>query len=124
MIGNIKMSTEKRLTLWSSPDADDTSYDNIENSDDVKAKLMKIIDIAISGQGLENLRTKSENIDLLHTYVSYCLIHFATSINWRYKACNVVISEIFTESDEAWCILLIENNAENYAKMHREQKSK
>ena len=28
----------------------------------------------------------------------------------------------FTESDEAFCILLIENNAEDYAKMHCEQK--
>ena len=116
------MSAEKRLTIWSSPDADDTSNDNIENSDDIKTKMMKIINIAISGQGLENLRTKSENIDLLHTFVSYCLIHFTTSINWRYNACSVVISEIFTDSDEALCILLIENNAEDYAKMYREQK--
>ena len=116
------MSAEKRLTLWSSPDADDTSYNNIENSDDVEAKKMMYIDIAISGQGLENLRTKSESIDLLHMFVSYCLIHFTTSINWRYNACSVMISEIFTESDEALCIVLIENNAEDYAKMHCEQK--
>ena len=74
--------------------------------------MMKITSIAISGQGLENLRTKSENIDLLHIFMSYCLIHFTTSINWRYNACNIVISEIFTESDEAMCILLIENHAE------------
>ena len=55
-------------------------------------------------------------------FVSYNLIHFTTSIYWRYNACNIVISEMFTESDEALCILLIENNAEDYAKMNREQK--
>ena len=54
--------------------------------------------------------------------MSYCLIHFTTSIYWRYNACNIVISEIFTESDEALCILLIENNTEDYAKMYCEQK--
>ena len=55
LAGNVKMSAEKRLTLWSSPDTDDTSSDNIENNDDVKAKIMTILDIAIAGEGLENL---------------------------------------------------------------------
>ena len=71
---------------------------------------------------MENLKTKSENIDLLHTFVSYCFIHVTISINWQYNAFSVVISEIFIESDEALYILLIENNADYYAKMHREQK--
>ena len=115
------MSAERRLTIWSLPDSDEPPANNIENSDDVKSKMMKIINIAKDGNGLENLRKKSENIGLLQTFVSYCLIHFTTSINWRYNACNIVISEIFTESDEAMCILLIENHAEDYAKMHREQ---
>ena len=47
---------------------------------------------------------------------------FYRILYWRYNACNVVISEIFTASDEALCILLIENNAEDYAKMFQEQK--
>ena len=81
--------------------------------------MMKIIYIAVFCKGFENLRTKSENMDMLHTFVSYCLIHFMTSIDWRYNTCSVVISEIFTESDEVLCFLLIENNAEDYAKMNR-----
>ena len=71
---------------------------------------------------MENLRTKSENIELIHTFVSYCLIHFKTSINWMYNACSVVIPEIFTKSDEVLCILSIENNAEDYAIVHRDKK--
>ena len=115
------MSAEKRLTIWNLPDTEETTENNIENVSEVKSKMMKLIKLAKDG-GLEKLRMKSENIDLLQTFVSYCLIHFTTSLYWRYNACNVVISEIFTASDEALCILLIENNAEDYAKMFQEQK--
>ena len=50
------------------------------------------------------------------------MIRFTTSINWRYNICSLAISEIFTESDESLCILLIENNAQDYAIMQREQR--
>ena len=63
------------------PDADDTVSKNIVNSDDVEATMVKIIGITKSGNGLENLQTMSENIELLHTFGSYCLIHFITMIN-------------------------------------------
>ena len=122
MTGDVKTSAEKRLTIWNLQDDDETAESNIENADEVKSKMMKLTKIAKDSNGLETLRTKSENIDLLQTFVSYCLIHFTTSLYWRYNACNVVISEIFTASDEALCILLIENNAEDYAKMYQEQK--
>ena len=39
-----------------------------------------------------------------------------------YNACSVVIPEIFTKSDEVLCILSIENNAEDYAIVHRDKK--
>ena len=83
---------------------------------------MKMIDIAISGKGFENIQTKLENIELLYTLESYYLIHFTTYIYWGYNICDIVISEIFTDSNGALCIFFIENNAENYAKVHREQK--
>ena len=117
------MSAERRLTIWNSEESSDRNVDNDdEMNENVKSKMMKVIEIAVAGEGLENLRTKEENINVLDTFVSYCLIHFTTSINWRYKACSAVISDIFTESDKALCILLIENNANDYAKIHREQR--
>ena len=61
------MSAEKRLTIWNLQDSDETTESNIENADEVKSKMMKLIKIAKDGNGLEKLRTKSENIDLLHT---------------------------------------------------------
>ena len=116
------MSAERRLRIWNSEETDSNVDNNDEINANVKGKMMKVIEIALAGEGLENLRTKEENIDVLQTLVSYCLIHFTTSINWRYKACSAVVSDIFTESDEAFCILLIENNAGDYAKMHHEQR--
>ena len=68
------MSAEKRLTIWNLPDTDETTENNIENVNEVKSKMMKLIKLAKDG-GLEKLRMKSENIDLLQTFVSYCLIH-------------------------------------------------
>ena len=111
------MSAEKRLTIWSY-----VSESENENINEVKENMKKLIDIAVEGEGLENLRCNTEMLGIFRTFVSNCLIHFTTSINWRYKACNSCISDIFTESDEALCILLIENNAVDYAKMYREGK--
>ena len=98
------MSAERRLRIWNSEETDSNVDNNDEINANVKGKMMKVIEIALAGEGLENLRTKEENIDVLQTLVSYCLIHFTTSINWRYKACSAVVSDIFTESDEAFCI--------------------
>ena len=116
------MSAERRLTIWNSEDTDGNADNDNKMNKNAKGKMMQIIEIAVAGEGLENLRTKEENIDVLHTFVSYCLIYFTTSINWRYKECSAVILDIFTESDKTLCILLIENNAGDYAKMHREQR--
>ena len=75
------MSAEKRLTIWNLPDTEETTENNIENVGEVKSKMMKLIKLAKDG-GLEKLRMKSENIDLLQTFVSYCLIphHFIGAI--------------------------------------------
>ena len=110
------MSADRRLSIWNLKNDDDTASSDFDDSDKVRY-MKEIIDIAVAGEGLENLRTKSENIELLHTFVSYCLIHFTTSINWLHKALCLIISEIFTVSDETLCILLLENNATDYAMM-------
>ena len=59
------MSAEKRLIIWNFPDTDETTERNIENTDEVKSKMMKLIKMAKDGNGLEKLRMKSENLDLL-----------------------------------------------------------
>ena len=68
------------------------------------------------------MRSDDDKFDLFQTFVNYCLVHFTTSINWRYNASSTCISDIFTDSDEALCILLLENNAEDYKKIYEEQR--
>ena len=116
------MSAEKRLnvnTVTGNSYVSDRESDNIDMA---KQKMKNIIDIVVAGDALQNLRAESENTQLFETFASYCLIHFMTSYNWWYNASLVVISNIFTVSDEALCILLLENNAADYAIMHREQR--
>ena len=77
-----------------------------------------IIDMDVEGNTLENLRQKLENIQLFETFMSICLIHFTRLDNWRYNASSLVISKIFTPSDEGLCILLLENIAADYVVMN------
>ena len=127
MTGIVHTSADARLkatTNHTEPGIDtNLSRESSIDTDKVKESMMKIIEIATNGEELENLRNNVEKIELFKTFVNYCLIHFTTSMNWRYKACDSLISDIFTESDEALCILLLENNASDYAKMHREQRT-
>ena len=101
------MSAESRLNV-------DASYEDSDTIEVVKEKMKKIIDIAVAGDALQNLRQEPGNFEIFETLVSFCLIHFTTSFNWRYNAYSVQISDIFTPSDEALCILLLENNAADY----------
>ena len=64
------MSAEKRLTIRNLQDPDETAESNIENADEVKSNMMKLIKIAKDGNGLEKLRTKSENIDYKRSFVN------------------------------------------------------
>ena len=51
------MRAERRLTVWSLPDSEETIDNNIENANEVKSKMMKIIKISTGDNGLQNLRT-------------------------------------------------------------------
>ena len=97
--------------------------DTITTCDDVipsnvEEIITNLVELTANVDGLIHLRVDTGNIDLFRTFINYCLVHFSTSMNWKYKAYNTLISDIFTESDEALCILLLENNAEDYTKIH------
>ena len=109
------MSAKRRLNV-------DASYEDSDTIEMVKEKMKKIIGVVVAGDALQNLSQEPENFEIFETLVSFCLINFTTSFNWRYNAYSVVISEIFTPSDEALCILLLENNMADYVKMHDEQR--
>ena len=89
-----------------------------EDSTEIVMKKMKtLIELAASDGGLENLRKNQELKEVFLTFVNTCLVHFCSSMTLRYAAYNTVISDIFTESDEAFAMLLLENNAKDYNQM-------
>ena len=92
----------------------DVAVGESDTIDTIKKKRKDIIDMAVAGDALQNLRQKSEYIQLFEISVSLCLIHLTTLYNWQYDASSVVISDIFTPSDKGLCILLLENNATDY----------
>jgi len=91
--------------------------DNEERRHTVIAKMKALIELASNEEGLENMRRDAEQKEVFLTFVNTCLVHFCSSMTWRYAAYNTVISEIFTASDEAFAMLLLENNANDYKKM-------
>jgi hypothetical protein len=58
----------------------------------------------------KNLRTHDDP-KLFEVFVDFCLIHLLLSLNWRCQSYSDTVSNIFTSSDEALAMLLLENNA-------------
>ena len=58
-----------------------------------------------------------EHKEVFATFINLCLVYFCLSMNWRFKAYNTVVSEIFTESDEAFAMLLFKIIVNDYVKM-------
>ena len=60
------------------------------------------------------MRESEINKVIVGRFLILCLVYFWSLMNWRYKAYNSHISEIFSVSDEAFAMLLLENNYEDY----------
>ena len=56
LTGDVKMSAEKRLMVHSHSGDNDDPEGEIESIDIIKEKMKNIIDIAVAGEGLQNLR--------------------------------------------------------------------
>ena len=65
-----------------------------------------------------------ENSKLFETFVNYCLVHFVGSLTWRWQAYIRNVSDIFSVSDEAFAMLLIENNAKDLEYVYDKQVEK
>ena len=115
MTGIVYTSADGRLKSTMHTDETDEEVNSTQvillDAKEVKESMMKIIELAMNGEELENICSNAGKVELFHSFVNYCLIHFTTSMNWKYKASDSLVSDIFTESDESLCILLLENNA-------------
>ena len=93
-------------------------HDDTHNYDEEKLNMHSLMKIVAAKDGLVNLRDETTNAHLFTTVVNYCLIYLTTSVQLRYHAYNTTISDIVTVSDEALCVLIIENHADSlYAHM-------
>ena len=117
MEGKVTVNGELRLKHGIVEKDNITTTNDDSNSKTVQDNISKLVTLAAGDTGLIHLREDIGNLDLLQTFINYCLFHFCTSMNWRYKAYSTLISDIFTDSDEALCMLLIENNASDYVKV-------
>ena len=61
------MSAESRLNV-------DASYEDSDTIEVVKEKMKKIIDIAVAGDALQNLRKEPGNFGIFETLVSFLSI--------------------------------------------------
>ena len=89
-----------------------------DNHDTVKEDIYQLIQQAATSEGLINMRVNLDQSKLFDIFVNYCLVNFTTSLNWRYKSYNTNLSDIFTESDESLCMLILENNADDFLKVY------
>ena len=110
-------TADARLKAWMM--RDDSSE---TTSNRVQERINELFSVILSDEGLLSLRTNEDYYDEFETFVNFCLVHFVTSMDWRYTACNNVISEIFSVTDEAFCILLLENNLFDYRKAAEEKR--
>ena len=77
--------------------------------DEEKVNVMKLIDLVEKENDFCNIRLNGDE-GLFQTFVNVSLIHFTGALSWKWKSYNSVISEIFTTSDEALAMLMLENN--------------
>ena len=117
MEGKVTVNEELRLKHGIVEKDNITTTNDNSNSKTVQENVSKLVTLAAGDTGLIHLREDLGNLDLLQTFINYCLFHFCTSMNWRYKAYSTLISDIFIDSDEVLCMLLIENNASDYVKV-------
>ena len=114
--GKVGISADARLKC-SFGKEENVIQDDENSKETVIAKMKALIDLAADAEGFENMRKCPEHKEVFFTFVNICLVHFCSSMKWRYAAYNTLLSDIFTESDEAFAMLLLENNATDYKQM-------
>ena len=88
-----------------------------DNMTDMKEATKKIIELAGNSTDFEGMRRNVKNKAVFGTFVNIWLVHFCSSMNWRYSAYNTVVSDIITESDDDFAMLLLENNVDDYKQL-------
>ena len=76
-----------------------------------KRNIAKLIDF-VDSREFPDMQLQ-EDADLFRTFLEFVLVHFVSCTTWRYKCYNTPVSQIFTVSDEALAMLLLENSMQD-----------
>ena len=82
-----------------------------DQSDKWKENIIKLVDF-VDSREFPDIRLQ-EDADLFRTFLEFALVHFVSCTTWRYKCYNTPVSQIFTVSDEALAMLLLENSVQD-----------
>lgn len=120
LTGKVRTSSVSRLKHHYG--CDNTINEETDDTEDqVKAKAWKLVDLLNTDiKSFEKMRQHPDS-EIFDTFVDYCLNAFVSSQKWRYKAYNTFLSRIFTPSDEAMAMLLLENNARDLKVIYDQQ---
>ena len=120
MTGQASISASLRLKRNKNVTEED-SEDSESYVEDWRRRMFKLLSV-VDTESFGNIRINDDK-DLFQTFVEFCLIHFATCSSWKWKAYNNVLSNIFTASDEALAMLLLENNINDLKRLMKLKKS-
>ena len=81
MEGKVTVNGELRLKHGIVEKDNITTTNDDSNSKTVQENVSKLVTLAAGDTGLIHLREDIGNLDLLQTFINYCLFHFCTSMN-------------------------------------------
>ena len=117
LTGKVRINAEARLKINGNKESDSDEETEDHGEDKVIQNIKNLVELAGDSNAFDNMRLNSDNQEVFGTFVNYCLVHLTSSVNWRCKAYNTCISDIFTETDEALAMLLLENNIDGLQKV-------
>jgi hypothetical protein len=103
------------LTTRRGDSAEDTEFfaDNPVYNEDVLDGLETLFQTYVTSNDTKKLsRARIEDINAFHAFVILCLRHTIGVMTWKLKHRKVEISELFSISDEALALVILENNAQ------------
>ena len=117
LTGKVRINAEARLQSNCNKESDSDEEREENGEEKVIKNITNLVQLAADTNAFDNMRLNSDNQEVFGTFVNYCLVHLTSSVNWRCKAYNTCISDIFTETDEALAMLLLENNIDDFNKV-------
>ena len=106
--GKVVIGAESWLKLNHAKEKTDELGAEDDNSSDVKEANEKFIELALNNKVFKGMQCDVENKAVFDTFDNICLVYF--SARWIGATMHIT----FTESDETFAKMLLENNIDDY----------